>query len=267
MFTKGKSYINTICNSVMTYRIHGRDPVLLVDVDGVIADTPQEESWQRTMQEHGWIVSGNFKTYYQHNLAGGPREQGIKKILEQFAPEKKEDLTAIKEFSDAKQAHFEKLIEEGKFRIYDDVRRLVVEAKEREIAMAVCSSSENSKKLLEHIYLQEKSCSMYEMFDIVIAGAKSHGASKKSVLYNMTYGLLLNKKTFNNPFIIVLEDADVGVEAAKEAGFYCVGIARPGLTTPRLLRMHGADIAYNQRQLNSLDFNHLASDLEKLVAA
>jgi len=249
----------------MTYKIHNKDLVLLVDVDGVIADTPQEESWQRTMIDYGWKIPEDFKGFYQHNLAGAPREEGIKKLYRKYAPGKQEDSAAIKEFSDAKQKYFEKLIEEGKFKIYEDVKKIVLEAKEKETTMAVCSSSENSKNLLNHIHLPEKNCSMYDLFEIVVAGAKSHGASKKSILYNMTYGLLLNKKTFDNPFIVVLEDADVGVKAAKEAGFYCVGIARDGLTTPNALMNHGADIAYNQNQLNSLNFNGLSGDLEKLL--
>lgn len=249
----------------MVYKIGKRDLVFIFDVDGVIADTPQEESWEKTMSGFGLHYDGIFKEFYQKNLAGSPREAGIKKVLKYFLPEKEGDGELIQNFSNKKQEIYETLIRDGQFKVYEDVRGIILEAKNHNVSLAVCSSSENSKKLLENLFIKETNCCMYDLFDSVTAGAKSNGASKKSILYNLAYGRLLDKQTLREPAIVVWEDADVGVEAAREAGFNCIGVAREGLATPERLKSYGANIAYNEQQLKDLNFTNVIGQLEKIL--
>lgn len=251
----------------MTYKLKNRDLVFIFDVDGVIADTPQEESWLKAINNFGWDYNGNFKKFYQNNLAGSPREAGIKKVLEHFMPEEKDDETMIRIFSEEKQKEYLKLIDSGKFRVYGEIKNLILEAKKQNVTLAVCSSSENSKRLLENIQISEYGCRMADLFSSITAGAKSNGAVKKSTLYTLAFEKLKKCVSLNDPVVLVLEDADVGVEAAIEARFYCAGIARQGLTTPKLLKLHGANFAYGERQLKNLDFARVLGDLEQIVAA
>lgn len=250
----------------MVYKIGKRDLVFIFDVDGVIADTPQEESWEATIGSFGWNYEEDFKNFYQKNLAGNPREAGIKTVLHHFTPENEENQALIQDFSNRKQRAYEELIKKGQFKVYEDIRKIILESKNHEVSLAVCSSSENSKKLLENLFVKETNSSMYDIFDSVTAGAKSNGASKKSILYNLSYGRLLNKQTLREPAIVVWEDADVGVEAAREAGFNCIGVAREGLATPERLKSYGANIAYDDQQLKNLNFNMVINQLEQIVA-
>lgn len=240
--------------------------VFLFDIDGVVAETPHEEAWRNATIEYGLIDKEfNFNEFYQKFVAGIPGIKGAETILEEkgyfrlkgvFDSYEKEK-EAVK-FRELKQKILEKLLEEGKFKIFSDIINIIIEAKNNNIPVAAVSSSENSEKIL-------KKYGIYCIFDCHALGAIKHRTKNKEELYLIAFGKLLEKFNLNEiPYPIVFEDADKAIEALKRTGYKCIGIAREGLTNPSSLLLKGADFAYNEMELKQKGFYGIMEDLNRL---
>lgn len=246
----------------MSYLINGKESVFIFDVDGVIADTPQEKSWFLASQEMGLYYQGDFSKFYQANMAGVPRKVAAEALIKYF--QGVGDIDKVNSLMERKQDIFLNLVNTGQFNIYEDVLRIIHESKKRGVVLGVCSSSDNSEELLRNTPSLGKE-RLYELFVAITAGAKKYGVSDKTELYKISYRRILEKVDVDNPFVLVWEDADSGIKAAKNAGFSCIGIARNGLTTPDLLKKCGADIAYDESTLSRISFDRIHKDLASLV--
>jgi beta-phosphoglucomutase-like phosphatase (HAD superfamily) len=241
--------------------------VFLFDIDGVVAETPHEESWREAAIEYGLVEKDfNFKEFYQKYVAGIPGVKGAEAILEERGYFKQKNILDSFErekesvkFREIKQKILERHLDEGKFRLFSDIINIIIEAKNNKIPIAAVSSSENSEKIL-------KKSGIYSIFDSHVLGAIKHRVKNKEELYTIAFGKLLEKHNLNEiPYPIVFEDADKVIEALKKTGYKCIGIARERLTTSESLVLKGADFAYNETELKQKGFNGIINDLKNLV--
>ena len=276
----------------------------LFDVDGVIAETPHEVAWKDAAVEWGIIGEDfDFTGFYASHVAGEPGMTGALNILEFLHEDGKptyferENISsrqakdrAADHFRDpVKQKILEEYIDKGQFRVFEDASKFVFGLKKAGYPLAVVSSSENARTILEKINpdilakklgygrVTDKS-KFIELFDAEALGTIHHWHGKpieKVSHYAMAYGKLLGAKGYGSstaiPNPIVFEDAPKGVVAVKKLGFYTVGISRVSTTGVRLaspgdLRIAGANLVYDEMATRDLDVDRLLSDLEEVLS-
>ncbi|MFH1711537.1 MAG: HAD family hydrolase [Nanoarchaeota archaeon] len=237
----------------------------LFDVDGVILDSPHEETWRSAALEWNLFSEDfDFKEFYQNYIAGLPGLKGAEIILEKTSyfknkkiKDKQEKEIKAKEFRIHKQKFLDEYISKGKFKVFEDIVSLIRQAKGKVPIVAV-SSSENSEKMLRKIGL-------LEFFDSTTLGAIKYRVVNKENLYAFAFGKLCGKMKIQSSTIpVVFEDADKGVKAAKDVGYICIGIAREGLATPQSLIKIGADLAYDNKTLLKKGYSGIIQDIEHL---
>ncbi len=239
----------------------------LLDVDGVIVDTPHERAWRDSSLQWNLISEDfDFKSFYQKYVAGIAGLKGAENILEQtlyyenfgiISQEEKEKFA--RELRASKQQYLDRYIHNGEFHLFEDVLQIINGLKTEEIPMAVVSASENAERIL-------KKSGIYDLFDSATLGAISHRAEKKEHLYSFAFGRLCGKLGFDlPPTPVVLEDADKAIESVKNLGYVCIGIARANLTTPSSLIGIGADLAYDGATLIEKGHLGILQDLKNLT--
>jgi beta-phosphoglucomutase-like phosphatase (HAD superfamily) len=155
-------------------------------------------------------------------------------------------------------------IESGEFKIFRDIESIIKDAKKNKTPIAAVSSSENAEKIL-------RKTDLYNLFDSLTLGAIKHKplyrSIKKEDLYIFAFGKLCGMLDIEIPkYPIIFEDADKGVEAAKNIGYFCIGIAREGLSTPNSLIRNGADLAYDSTMLFQKGYGGIMRDLDKKLS-
>jgi beta-phosphoglucomutase len=182
----------------------------IFDLDGVIVDTARYHfiAWRALAQELGFT----FTVEDNERLKGVSRMQSLEILLEiggkQFSEKEKMEMAHRK--NTLYVSYIEKMTPEE---ILPGVREFLLELRSQGIKIALGSASKNSPMILEQIHL-------WGMFDAVVDGnsiteAKPHpevflkGAERLGV---------------EPGHCVVFEDAISGVEAARHAGMYCVGI-------------------------------------------
>jgi len=240
----------------------------LFDVDGVIVDTPHEESWRASALKVGLISDDfDFRSFYQERIAGIPGLEGAQRILEDFFyyeskgmtnPEEK--LREAKKFREHKQELFKDYIDKGEFNVFEDIISIIKGTRDSDLPLAAVSSSESAERILKKI-------GIFDVFDSTTLGAIKHRAIKKEHLYSFAFGKLCQKLELQDlPYPVVFEDADSGISAAKNLDYFCVGIAREGLATESSLINAGANLAYNGENLSSKGYTRIINDIENSLA-
>lgn len=282
--------------------------LFLFDIDGLIAETPHEEAWKQAAVEWGIISPDfNFTPFYAEKVAGEPGETGARNILEQlrqadgptyFQREGISDDRARREtagrFRDpVKQKYLDRWIAQGKFKVFDDIGRMLLLAKLDRVPVAAVSSSENAANILGHISLGAlcertgvdyplcgNRATLCSLFDTTALGAISHwhGTNIDKVNhYAMAYGKLLQASNVKigvecTPYVVVFEDAPKGIAAVRRLGFLTVGVSRTSvsgieLASPESLARAGADLTYTEKQLESMGYEQLKEDILGLIGA
>jgi beta-phosphoglucomutase-like phosphatase (HAD superfamily) len=284
--------------------------LFLFDVDGVIGETPHEEAWKAAAVKWRIIPEDyDFTDFYARKVAGEPGRTGAANILGKLKPDggpshfeksglSDEDgqLRATLEFRQVKQEFLDEAIAASKFRVFDDVGRLVVEARHRQIPLCAVSASENAGKILEQIDLEgfcdrvgveypldRRAATFLDVFHTTALGAISYwpGAIhenrnvEKISHYAMAYGVALESarltRTFEGlPYAVVFEDAPKGIEAVTRLGFVSVGISRRStsgadLASKESLTEKGANLAYNEEELRTLTIEELLRAVRAVI--
>ena len=224
---------------------------LLSDVDGTIVETPHEECWRKACEECG-VPKGVFtKEFYQKHVAGISGIQGAKNILRELGryigkmtPEK---------FHQLKQRYVERAIERGEFKVYEDALDFVLYFKRMGMGAGAVSSSKNAEKILKKVDVEGK-C-LYDIFDSHTLGVD---IETKEGLYRRG-ATDLKEVTPEIRYFLVMEDADMGIQGAKEAGMFVV--ARSLIVEPEHLKRVGADVACYS--FDEIDYEEIVERLRK----
>ena len=182
----------------------------IFDLDGVIVDTAKYHfiAWRALAEELGFI----FTEEDNEQLKGVSRMQSLEILLgiggKQF-PEK-EKLAMAQRKNRLYVSYIERMTSEE---ILPGVREFLLELRSKSIKVALGSASKNSPIILERIQL-------WGMFDAVVDGnSVSQAKPNPEVFLKGAEWLRVQPKN-----CVVFEDAIAGIEAARNANMYCVGI-------------------------------------------
>lgn len=227
------------------------------DIDGVVIDSPQEESWRLTVTRQPWNAKELTSGFYFDHVASRPRHEGSRNILELLgvyerlgATTEREKIRLARRYAEEKDALIKDLIERGEFELFRDAVGLLLRAKRAGIPQAAASASKNASTMLKKVtrsrVLRElgddfgamsDEDTLYSMFDFDACGVDVGG--KEEILSYAADGLAETHGASIDTFV-VFEDAASGMEAATSLGFHTVGVFRIG--DRKALREAGADL-------------------------
>ena len=185
----------------------------IFDLDGVIVDTAKYHyiAWRALAEELGFT----FTNQDNERLKGVSRMQSLEILLEiggtQFTETEK--LVMAHRKNTLYVSYIEKMTPEE---ILPGVREFLQELRNKGIKVALGSASKNSPMILEKIQLMG-------MFDAVVDGNSIMEAKPNPEVFLKGAERLGVEPTH----CVVFEDAIAGIEAARNADMYCVGIGEP----------------------------------------
>ena len=217
----------------------------ILDVDGVLVDTPHEQAWRDTLQElmdAEWSDIRDETSYspqrftpevYRQVIAGRPRMSGARAALHFFGVPDAEHRAEA--YARTKQQKVVALIETGEFSAYDDALRFVLALRGAGISMAAASSSKNAALVLEKVRLGPR-LTLLDALDADVSGRDlAHGKPHPEIFLVAARELGLPTRA-----CFVVEDAVSGIQAAKAGDMAALGVARAG--DAELLAGAGADL-------------------------
>lgn len=224
----------------------------IFDVDGVLVNSPHERAWREALT--GFADPAYFTTtFYQAHVAGRPRSEGARAILERLGGPKA--TSRIAEYADRKQALIDRLIEEGSFEVFPDAMRFTAALKAAGLRLALASSSRNAAAMLARLTLSDGR-TLLSLFDADLSGHEVPKGKPDPALF-----LLAAEAVKTPPWqCVVVEDAPAGIRAARAGGMTALGIARLG--DEALLHEAGADLV-----VTSLDLIEVATLAEGTLRA
>jgi beta-phosphoglucomutase len=247
----------------------------IFDVDGVLVDSPHEKAWRESLRQlmesdwsnirdrTSWSPEAFTSRVYEEQMSGKPRMSGARAALAYFhVPD--DDGRRLAEYADRKQAMVIQLIEAGDFTAYPDALRFIIAVKDAGIRVAAASSSKNADLFLRQIRLDtfaqdqgivsasvRPGLTLLEYFDADVSGRDfAHGKPHPEMFLTAAHELGTAPEDS-----IVMEDAAVGVQAAKAGDMAAIGIARAD--DAGLLAAAHADIVVTT--LDDVDLSALAS--------
>jgi beta-phosphoglucomutase family hydrolase len=210
---------------------------VLFDMDGVIAETEHVhvEAEKQTMLKYGVQITEDEL----HRYTGTTAKQMFMELIAKY----KLDTTFEKIFNEKEEIMFRLL--EMDTQPVKGVIELLCKLKEKHVKLAVASSSH--RRLVQYVL---RKLEITELFDSIISAEDvTHGKPDPEIF-------LMSAKRLNvSPAeCLVIEDAKLGVEAAKEAGMKCLGYRNPHSGNQDLSK---ADIVTDD--FSSLDVQELLS--------
>jgi beta-phosphoglucomutase len=215
------------------------------DIDGVIIDSPHEESWRQTVMREPWNADGLTSDFYFTHVASRPRHEGAQNILEFLgiyeslgATSEEEKMPLMRRYAEEKDALIKDLIQRGEFKLFTDAVGLLLRAKSAGIPQAAASASKNASTMLKKVTrsrvlkelgndfgVMSDQDTLYTVFDFDACGVDLSG--KEEILSYAAEGLT-NVYGANIDTFFVFEDAASGMRAAQALGFRAVGVYRIG---------------------------------------
>jgi beta-phosphoglucomutase-like phosphatase (HAD superfamily) len=205
----------------------------IFDVDGVLVDSPHERAWRDTLRElmeTRWSDIRSRTTYsperftprvYQDIVAGRPRLSGARAALDYFGVPDAGIRAEV--YAERKQQMVVDLIEAGEFTAFPDALRFVRALSDRGVRLAAASSSRNAGLLLEQIRLgDDPGLRLRDLFEADTSG-RDLARGKPDPEIFLTAGAELGIPAGE---CLVVEDAVVGIQAARAAGMAALGVAR-----------------------------------------
>lgn len=193
----------------------GRLQALIFDVDGTLADTERDGhriAFNQAFHEVGIPWNWSIDLYGQLLAIGGGKER-IRYYIEQYEPdflstENLDDL--IVNLHQLKNQYYRKLLDQGLIPLRPGVQRLIQQAKQAGIRLAIATTSAlpNVLALLENIPIQPNDFEIIAAGDIVPAKKPAPDI----------YFYVLDKLGLNSENCLVFEDSHHGFLASKTAG-------------------------------------------------
>ena len=114
-----------------------------------------------------------------------------------------------------KQSHYLQLLDSEPLEIFDSTIKLINEMKDQGLKLAAASSSKNARYILDKI-------KVLKFFEANVSGADFEKGKPDPEIF-----LTAAKRIGLRPSeCVVFEDANSGVEAARQGGFLCVAVNR-----------------------------------------
>lgn len=193
---------------------------LVFDCDGVLADTERDGhrvAFNRAFAAKGLAVAWDVPLYGELLKIAGGKER-MQHYFDQVGwPAGVTDHAAfIRELHKLKTDLFMKIIESGQLPLRPGVRRLVDEAINARLLLAVCSTSNERAVNL----LMEKMLGAVRKaeFTTILAGDVVSRKKPDPEIYNLAKGRL----NLSGNECVVVEDSRNGLLAAKAAGMHCI---------------------------------------------
>ncbi len=210
----------------------GKIALVIFDVDGVLLASPHERAWRDALV--GFADPRRFTTaFYQEHVAGKPRSSGARAALEALGIVDLDGLTPV--YVRLKQARLDELIRANDFHAFPDAIRMVRALRGMKLPMAAASSSKNANDMMRLVPLGDGE-SLFDDFAANVCGRDVPRGKPDPALF-----LLAASEAGVDPnACLVVEDAPVGIEAARAGGMGALGVARQGDATS--LAAAGADM-------------------------
>lgn len=184
----------------------------IFDLDGVIVDTAHYHylAWKRLAGDLGIELS----LQDNEKLKGVSRMESLEIILQLGGVEISDEKKV--EYATLKNEWFVEYVEEMKpEEIFPGVKTLIKSLREKEISVALASSSKNAKRVIHLLQLDNE-------FDAIVDGTMIEKTKPDPEIFLLA-AQMLGVKPIE---CLVFEDAQAGVEAARRAGMRCVGIGK-----------------------------------------
>jgi beta-phosphoglucomutase len=210
----------------------------IFDLDGVITDTAEYHyrAWKRLADENGLP----FTREDNDQLRGVDRRESLRRLLKgrPVPPEKFEEWLTLK--NDYYRAFLKEITPAD---LLPGVAVFLTEAQERGIKLAIGSASKNAREVLRNLGIAA-------LMDVIGDGATVVRQKPAPDLFVWAAG----RMDAHPAATVVFEDAEAGIDAAREAGMHTVGLGPAE-------RVGRADIV-----LPSLDGIHVKEILDRLSA-
>jgi len=205
----------------------------IFDMDGVVTTTVPHhfKAWKKMFNEYGKDFTFDD---YQKYVDGIPRMDGARAILKDLPPDK------LKAAADKKQGYFLELLNKEDIPVYNTTVELIKVLRSKGIKVAVISSSKNCPYILEKTGIDK-------LTDAIVSGNDITKGKPDPQVFLMAAERI--KQDVSE--CVVFEDALLGVEAAKNGHFRCVGIDRHD----NLDRLKKANIVV--KDLGEIDYEKL----------
>jgi beta-phosphoglucomutase family hydrolase len=179
---------------------------VLWDMDGVITDSGEAHyiSWKKSLDQHGIAFSREFF----HKTFGMNNNGILSLLLDRDATEQEVD-----DIGGLKEELFRQDIR-GSLELLPGVARWLQRFSQSKIPQAVASSApqENIDAIVDELGIGD-------MFQTLVSGAKLYGKPDPA-----TFLLAAERLGLAPIDCLVIEDAQVGVEAARRGGMKCVAV-------------------------------------------
>ncbi len=231
----------------------------ILDVDGVLVDTPHERAWRDTLEE---LMDGQWSNIrgetsyspqrftsdvYRESIAGKPRMSGARAALDRFHVPDTGKRAEV--YAQRKQQKVVALIEAGEFTAFDDALRFALALRAAGIRLAAASSSKNAALVLRRVPLGP-GLALVDLLDADVSGRDlAHGKPHPEIFLVAARELGLPPRE-----CFVVEDAVSGIQAARAGAMAALGVARAG--DADLLTGAGADLVVTS--LDDVDVDSLS---------
>lgn len=204
---------------------------IIFDVDGTLADTEEvhRQAFNATFRECGLDWFWNPAEYRRLLAISGGRERMTRYALERPLPNRSEGLSQanIAEIHRLKTARYAALLEAGRVPLRPGVARLLREARDGGVRLAIATSSARSN--LETLLDLNLEPGWRDWFDVIESSDTTHEKKPSPAVYHAVLaGLALASEN-----CVAVEDTNNGLRAARAAGLCTV------ITTHRYTRDEG----------------------------
>jgi beta-phosphoglucomutase family hydrolase len=220
---------------------------VILDLDGVITSTDalHFQAWKDTfdafLARRDPPGAAFTEADYRRTVDGKPRFDGVRDFLAsrglevpEGTPSDPPDPPTVQGLGRAKNERLQQLLREGRVEAFDDASRAIERWRASGLRLAVVSSSRNCRPVLDAVGL-------LGCFDAVADGVVADDLGLPGKPAPDLFLEAARRLDVDPARAVVVEDAEVGVDAGRRGGFgLVVGMDRAG--TGARLREHGAHV-------------------------
>ena len=191
----------------------GKYPAVIFDLDGVIVDTAKYHylAWKRLANELGF----DFTERDNERLKGVSRMRSLEILLEIGGIDL--DETARLALAEKKNKWYVEYIRGmDESELLPGAREYLLSLREKGVKIALGSASKNAPTILDRLKI-------VDLFDAVIDGNKTSKAKPDPEVFV----LAAQELGVDSADCVVFEDAEAGLQAARAAGMYAIGVGEP----------------------------------------